>query len=106
MANWKDGFVFRSIKENTVLSRSDHFKHKGYTHNISEDNLENNIHATISDSNELQSGLHIRFVFSNIDRTRHHPILKLISVVNNLANDNGEKMSLGLCMVPMVILHS
>ncbi len=53
MANWEDEFVPRSVKDNIVLSSSDHFKHKGYTHDLSEDNLENDMHAAISDCNEL-----------------------------------------------------
>ena len=73
------------------MSLSDHSKHKGYMHNLSEDNLENDMHTAISDCNKLQSSLFSRCVFSNIDETRHHPILKLISAVNNLANDNGEE---------------
>ncbi len=88
MANWKDEFNF---KDNIVLSPSDHSKHKGYTHDFSEDNLENNMHAAISDCNKSQLYLLSRCVFSNIDGTRYYPILKLISTMNNLANDNGEK---------------
>lgn len=63
MANEEDKLVSRSVKENTILSPSDYFKYKGYTYNISKDNLENDLHATISDSNELQSGLHIGCVW-------------------------------------------
>ncbi len=49
------------------------------------------MHTTISDYNKSQSGLLSGCVFSNIDGMRHHPVLKLISAVNNLANDDGEK---------------
>ncbi len=84
----------RSIKDNIILSPSDHSKHEGYSHDLSKVNLENNMHAAISDCNESQSGFLSGCVFSNIDRTRHHPVLKLISAVNKLANDNGEKTEL------------
>ncbi len=94
MANLEDEFVPRSVKDNIVLSFSDHSKHKGYTHNLSEDHLENDIHTAISDCNKLQSGLLSGYVFSDIEGTHHHPILKLISLVNNLANDDGEKTEL------------
>ncbi len=91
MANWEDEFVPKSVEDNIVLSPSDHSEYEGYTHDLSEDNLENDMHAVISDCNESQSGLLSGCVFSNIDRTHHHPVLNLISVVNNLANDNSEK---------------
>ncbi len=91
MANWEDEFVPRSIKDNIVLSPSNHSEHKGYTHDLSEDNLENDMHTTISDYNKSQSGLLSECIFSNIDGTHYHPILKLIFMVNNLTNDNGEK---------------
>ncbi len=91
MANWEDEFVPRFVEDNIVLSLSDLSKYESYTYNLSEDNLENDIHAAISDYNELQSGLLSGCVFSDIDGTRHHPFLKLISAVNNFANDDGEK---------------
>ncbi len=91
MANWEDEFVPRFVKDNIVLSPSDHFEHKGYMHDFSEDNLENNMHAIISDCNELQSGLLSRYILSNIDETHHRPVLKLIFAVNNLTNDDSEK---------------
>ena len=73
------------------MSLSDHFKYKGYTYNLNEDNLENDMHAVISDYNKLQSDLLSRYIFSNIDRICHYPVMKLIFAVNNFANDNGEK---------------
>ncbi len=91
MTNWEDGFVPKSVKDNIILSPSDHSEHEGYMHDLSEDNLENDIHAAISECNESQSGLLSGCDFSNIDGTCHHPVSKLISVVNNLANDNSEK---------------
>ena len=60
-------------------------------HNLSKVNLENNMHAAISNCNKSQSGLFSRCVFSNINGTLHHSILKLISAINNLVNDNSEK---------------
>ncbi len=60
-------------------------------HDLREDNLENNIHAVISDCNKSQSDLLSGCVFSNIDGIHHHPVSKLISRVNNLANDNNKK---------------
>lgn len=50
IANWEDEFVLRSVKDNIVLSPSDHSEHQGYTHDLSKDNFENDIHAAISDS--------------------------------------------------------
>ena len=103
MANWEDEFVPRSVEDNIVLSPSDHSEHQGYTHDLSEDNLENDMHAAISDSwdsgckdgsNESQSQLVSGCVFSDIDGTRHHPVLKLISAVHNLGrstNDDAEE---------------
>ncbi len=91
MANWEDEFVPRSVEDNIVLSPSDHSEYEGYTHDLSEDNLENNMHAAISDCNKSQSGLLSGCVLSDIDGMRQYPVLKLIFTVNNLANDNGEK---------------
>ena len=103
MANWEDEFVPRSVEDHIVLSPSDHSEHQGYTHDLSEDNLENDMHAAISDSwdsgckdgcNESQSQLLSGCVFSDIDGTRHHLVLKLISAVHNLGrstNDDAEE---------------
>lgn len=88
MSNWEDEFVFKSIDDNIVLSASDYSNHKGYMHNLSRNNLENDMYIVISESNKLQSGLISRYVFTNIDRIRHHLFLKLISVVYNLTNSN------------------
>ena len=52
MANWKDEFIPKSVKSNIVLSPSDYFKHKGYMHDLNQDNLQNNMHATISHCNK------------------------------------------------------
>lgn len=52
------------------------------------------MHTTISDCNELESGLSSRCVFSNINRMCHLSILKFISAINNLANDDAEKTEL------------
>ena len=49
------------------------------------------MHAAILNYNKLQSGFLSKCVFSNIDRTHHHSVLKLIFAINNLANDNGKK---------------
>lgn len=90
IANWEDKFIPRFIEDNTVLSPSNHFKYKGYIYDLSENNLENDIHVTISDFNKLQFSLFSRCVFSKIDRTQHHPVLKLISIVHNLINGNAK----------------
>lgn len=91
MTDWEDEFVPRSIKDNIILSLSDYFKYKDYMYNLSENNLKNNMYAAISNYNKLQLDLFNGYVFSDIDRMRHYPILKLIFAINNLANDNGEK---------------
>ena len=64
------------------------------------------MHTTISDfwgsrykdgSNKLQSQLVSGSVFSDIDRTCHHPVFKLISAVHNLGrstNDDVEETEL------------
>lgn len=49
------------------------------------------MHAAISDCDKSQSGLFSRYVLSNMNGIRHHPVLKLISLVNNLTNDIGKK---------------
>lgn len=46
-------FVSRSIKDNIILSLSKHFQYKSYIHNLSENNLENNMYTIISNSNKL-----------------------------------------------------
>ena len=93
MANWEDEFVPRSVEDNIVLSPSDYSEHQGYTHDFNEDNLENDMHAAISDSwdsgskdksNKSQSQLVSGCVFSDINKMRHHPVLKLISAMHNL----------------------
>lgn len=71
----------RFVEDNIALSASDHSKYKDYTHNLSENNLKNDIHIAISDSNKLQSDLLSRYIFSDIDRMQYHPILILISMV-------------------------
>lgn len=38
MANWEDKFIFRFIKDNIVLSLSNHFKYKDYMHDLSKNN--------------------------------------------------------------------
>ena len=91
IANWENKFVPRSIKDNIVFSPSDYSKHKSYTYNLSENNLKNDVHAAILDCNKLQSGLFSRCVFSNIDGTYYHLVLKLISAMNNLANNDCKK---------------
>lgn len=103
MARWEHEFVPRSVKNNIVLSLSDYSKHQGYTHDLSNDSLENNMHAAISDfwdsgykdgCRKSQSQLLSGSVFSDIDGMRHHPILKLISTVHNLGrsiNDDAKE---------------
>ena len=91
IANWEDEFIPRFVEDNIVLSPSNYSEHKGYTHNFSENNLKNNIHTAILDSNKSQSDFLSGCIFSNINETYYNPILKLISIVNNLANNNGEK---------------
>ena len=103
MTNWEDEFVPRSVENNIILSLFDYSEHQSYIYDPSEDNLENDIHGAISDfwdfgckdgSNKLQSQLVSRCVFSDIDGTHHHPVLKLISAVHNLGrstNDDVEK---------------
>lgn len=63
-------------------------------HNLNKNNLENNLYATISVCNKLQSGLFSRCVFTNIDEIYYHPILKFIFVINNLTNNNDKKTKL------------
>lgn len=45
----------------------DYSKYQDYIYNLNQDNLQNNISATILDCNKLQSDLLSRYVFSNID---------------------------------------
>ena len=73
------------------MSPSDHSEYKDYTHNLNENNLENDIHIAISDCYKSQSGFLSGCVFSNIDGMCHYLVLKLISMVNNLTNDNDKK---------------
>ena len=49
------------------------------------------MHAAISDFHKLYSGFFSECVFSNIDEMHYHPVLKLISVLNNFINNNAEK---------------
>lgn len=51
IANWEDEFVFRSVKDNSVLSSFDHSQHKKSTYNSCQNNLKNDIYATILDCN-------------------------------------------------------
>lgn len=60
-------------------------------YDLRKDNLENNIYTTILDFNKLQSSLFSGYIFSNIDKIRYHLVFKLISAMNNFANDNSEK---------------
>lgn len=48
----------------------------------------------VSDCNKLQFGFLSRHVLKNINRTHYHPVLKLISAINNLTNNNAKKMKL------------
>lgn len=91
IANWEHKFVPKSLKDNIILSPSDYFKYKGFIYNLNQDNLENNIYIIISNYNKSLSSLLSRYVFSNINGTCHHPVLKLISVLNNFMNNNSEK---------------
>lgn len=67
IANCEDEFVPRYVKDNIVLSLSDYFKHKSYTHNFSQNNLKNNMYTAISNYKKLQSDFLNRCVFSDID---------------------------------------
>lgn len=76
MVTREDNFVSGSVENHIVLSLSNYFKYQGYIYNLSKNNLENGMHAAISDfrdygykneCNKLQSQFLSRCVFSNID---------------------------------------
>lgn len=104
MESWEEVFISKSDEDNIILSLSDYSELQGYIYNLSEDNLKNNMHITISDfwnsgckngCNKLQSQLFNECVFSIINKTHYYSILKLVSVVPNLnrsTNDNAEAM--------------
>lgn len=60
-------------------------------YDLTQMNLENDMYVAISDYYKLHSDLLSKYVFNNINGTRHYPILKFISMINKLANDNTEK---------------
>lgn len=88
MENWDDEFISRFVEHNIILSLSNHSEYKSYIHDLSQINLKNDIYATILYCKKLQSCLFSKCVISNIDGTCHYRILKLISIVHNLTNDN------------------
>lgn len=77
-----------SVGNNIVLNLSHHLKYKSYTHDLSELIFENDMHATILDSNKLESDFLSRCVFVDIDKTQYYPISKLISALYNVINGN------------------
>lgn len=48
------------------------------------------MHTAISDSNKSQSSFFNGYVINNFNKMRHYPILKIISVMHNLTNDNAK----------------
>ena len=92
--NWENEFTPRFIKNKIVLSPSHYFTYKSYMHNLNKKNLKNDISTVISDYNKLQSSFFSGCIFSNINGTCYHHVLILISVINNLTNNNGKKTKL------------
>lgn len=99
-ANLENKFISKSVKDNIVLSPSNHPKHKDYTYDLSQNKLENDIHTTILNYNKLQLGLFNGCVFININGMCYHPILKIIFKMYNLVNINTEKTK------PLIIYSS
>lgn len=91
MINWRNECLSRFVGNTIILSFSDYSKHKNYIHDFCQNNLENDIHTLILDCNELQLGLFSKCVFNNIDKTHYYPVLKLISILHNLINNNIEE---------------
>lgn len=112
IANLKDEFLPRFVEDHIILGQFNHFENQRYKHDLSEYNLDNNMHAAILDFwdssykdgyNKLQSQLFSRCVFSDIDQICHNLVLKLIFTVHNfgrLINDNIEEME------PLIIYSS
>ena len=63
------------------------------------------MHIIIWDCNKFYLSLFSEYIFNNIDKMHYHPVLKLISLVNNLTNDNAEKLSLLLGIILIITLY-
>jgi hypothetical protein len=87
--SWADSFIPSDLEDLIIHSENDHEEHESYAANIEAENCENDLQQALDDetSDPISSGC----VYSDVESTRQHPTLQLLSAILNLERDRFER---------------
>ncbi len=81
-------FIPEGISFRVVIMENDISKRKGYGVDLSKNNDENDLHHVIGFAGINKSGILSGCIYTNVNKSRQNPYLKLISAIHNLSNDS------------------
>lgn len=88
LSNMPDEFIPEEILSKIVIIESDISEYKGYEADLSKNNDKNDLNHTIKSVNINESGILSSGIYTDVNKSRQNPYLKLISIIHKLWNDS------------------
>ncbi len=81
-------FISKSISSRVDIMKDDDAKRKGYGTNLAENSEKNNLHYAIGSVGINELGILSSHIYTNVNKLKQNPYLKLISAIHNLLNND------------------
>ncbi len=88
LSGMPDEFIPEGISSRVVIIENDVSKRKGCGVDLSKNNDENDLHHVIGSAGINESGILSSCIYTNVNKSRQNPYLKLISAIHNFSNDS------------------
>jgi hypothetical protein len=89
LASWEDSFIPHDLEESIVHSESDRDEHEGYTADLQVGNYENDFQEALD--SQSSAPISTGCVYTDVESSRQHPALQLVSAILNLERDRFER---------------
>jgi uncharacterized protein DUF6570 len=89
LVSWADSFIPRDLEESIVHSESDHEEREGYAADLRAGIHENDFQEALDD--QPAAPISTGCVYSDVESSRQHPTLQLVSAILNLERDRFER---------------
>lgn len=80
---WEKEFIPTGISNQVLQCNNNIHKKKSYAINLKTNNFENNLYYTINNTKISNSSILSKFLYTNVNNTWKHPIMKLVSAISN-----------------------
>lgn len=89
LSSWEESFIPRDLEDSIVRSENDHDEREGYAANLRAGNYENDFQEALD--GQTSAPISTGCVYTDVESSRQHPTLQLVSAILNLEKDRFER---------------